>query len=114
MQDCLFCKIASGDIPSAKVYEDEKVFAFKDINPQAQVHLLVVPKEHFSDVLDCADRNEELLGYLYKTAAKVAQEQGIAGDGFRLVTNCGEHGRQSVQHFHIHILGGQKLSGQMG
>ena len=114
MQDCLFCKIASGEIPSVKVYEDRKVLAFKDINPQSKVHLLVIPKEHFSDVLDCAEQNEGLLGYLYKIAAQIAIEQGLSGDGFRLVTNCGEHGRQSVHHFHIHILGGEKLSGQMG
>ena len=113
MADCIFCKIAAGEIPSSKVYEDERVYAFKDINPQAPVHILVTPKEHMATVLECAEREDDLLGHLMKVASRIAKEQGLAENGFRLVTNCGKHGAQSVNHLHIHILGGRQLGEQM-
>ena len=113
MADCIFCKIAAGEIPSSKVYEDERVYAFKDINPQAPVHILVTPKEHMANVLECAEREDDLLGHLMKVASRIAREQGLAENGFRLVTNCGKHGAQSVNHLHIHILGGRQLGEQM-
>ena len=114
MNDCLFCKIAEGTIPSTKVYEDEHVYAFLDIAPQAKMHALVIPKQHVANVLECAALEDDLLAHLMSTAAMIAHEQGIADGGFRLVTNCGENARQSVDHFHIHILGGEKLSEKMG
>lgn len=114
MQDCLFCQIGSGQIPSDKVYEDEFCYAFRDINPQAPTHILIIPKAHMGSVLECAGRDDGLLGRLFATAVRIATEQGLDKDGFRLVTNCGEHGAQSVHHFHIHLLGGRQLSGQMG
>lgn len=114
MQDCLFCKIAAGQIPSGKVYEDEICYAFRDINPQAPTHILIIPKEHMANVVECAGRTDGLLGRLFQAAARIAQDQGLDEKGFRLVTNCGEYGAQSVHHFHIHLLGGRQLSGQMG
>lgn len=113
MQDCLFCKIIAGQIPSDKVYEDEICYAFRDISPQAPTHILIVPKEHMANVVECAGRADDLLGRLFKAAAHIAGQQGLTEKGFRLVTNCGEHGAQSVHHFHIHLLGGRQLSGQM-
>ncbi len=113
MDDCLFCKIIRGDIPSSKVFEDEKVYAFKDINPQAPTHVLVVPKEHFSDVSDISAKDSALCGYIFQKCAQIASEQGLE-NGFRLITNCGEDGCQSVKHFHVHILGGTKLTDKMG
>lgn len=114
MEDCIFCKIAAGQIPSGKVYEDDRCFAFRDINPQAPVHILIIPKEHMAGAVECARREDDLMGYLFKTAAKIAVEQGLDKSGFRLITNYGEHGAQTVRHFHIHLLGGRQLQGEMG
>ena len=111
MDDCLFCKIIAGKIPSAKVFENDKVFAFKDINPQAPVHVLIVPKTHVANVLEGVEAGvtEDVL----KAAAQIAREQGLAENGFRLITNCGRDGAQSVQHLHFHLLGGKQLSETM-
>jgi len=114
MSNCIFCKIVKGEIPCTKIYEDEDILAFQDINPQAPTHILVVPKEHMPDVLACGEREDDLMGKLFKRAAAIAREQGIDETGFRLVTNCGEHGAQSVNHFHIHLLGGRQLGERMG
>lgn len=114
MADCLFCKIISGEIPSTKVYEDEFVYAFKDINPLAPVHILVIPKEHISGASEITAENSGVVSKIFEAAAKIAKEQGIAEDGFRIVTNCGENGCQSVHHLHFHILGGRKLEVTMG
>ena len=114
MDNCLFCKIASGEIGSTKVFEDDICMAFLDINPQAKEHILVIPKTHYTNVYTCAEGDCVLLGKLFARAAKIAEEQGMGQSGFRLVTNCGPDAQQSVDHFHIHILGGQPLSGQMG
>ncbi len=114
MNDCLFCKIVAGDIPSTKVFEDDLCYAFEDINPQAKRHIVLIPKEHMPNFLACADRNDDLIGHLMRAAAKVAHTEGLDQKGFRLATNCGEHAAQSVAHFHIHIMGGSQLSGRMG
>lgn len=113
MGDCIFCKIIAGDIPSNKVYEDELVYAFRDINPQASVHILVAPKEHMKDMAECATRADDLAGHIMKVCVKIAENEGLV-NGFRLVTNKGEDGRQSVGHLHVHILGGGQLSEKMG
>ena len=108
--DCLFCKIIAGDIPCGKVYEDEKVFAFRDINPQAPVHVLLVPKKHMSNILEC---DSETAAALVNAIGKVAEMEGVEKDGFRIVSNCGKNGCQSVGHLHIHLLGGAQLTEKM-
>lgn len=114
MEDCLFCKIIAGGIPSTKVYEDEFVYAFKDINPLAPVHVLVVPKTHISGADKIDGENSSYVAHIFEAAAKIAKEQGIAEGGYRVVTNVGENGCQSVKHLHFHILGGRKLDVTMG
>lgn len=109
--DCLFCKIIAGEIPSAKVYEDEYVYAFCDINPQAPVHVLVVPKKHMANVLEC---DCETAAHLTRAIGVIAAQEGVDKTGFRALTNCGDDGCQSVKHLHVHILGGKKLSENMG
>lgn len=106
MENCLFCRIVSGEIPSSKVYEDEKVLAFHDIDPQAPVHVLVIPKQHFDSILD-ADAG--IVGYMQTIVAKLAKAFGIDESGFRLVVNTGKDGQQSVKHLHMHILGGRSM-----
>jgi histidine triad (HIT) family protein len=113
MDNCLFCKIIRGEIPSTKVYEDESVYAFRDINPQAPVHVLVVPKKHYKNVSECAGNDPALAGEILKKCALIAQSEGLA-NGFRLITNNGPDACQSVEHMHVHILGGAKLTDKMG
>ena len=113
MCDCLFCKIIEGTIPSTKVYEDDKVYAFRDINPQAPVHVLVVPKKHYENVTECATNDPELAGYVLKKCAEIAKSEGLV-NGFRLITNNGDDACQSVHHMHVHVLGGTKLTEKMG
>ena len=112
MADCLFCKIIAGDIPSAKVYEDEKVYAFRDINPQAPTHVLVIPKQHVTGMsgIDAAD--DALLAACLRACKKVAELESL-GNGFRVVSNCGDDACQSVHHLHFHVLGGRKLTENM-
>lgn len=107
--DCVFCGIISGDIPSDKVYESENVLAFRDINPMAPVHILIVPKKHIggADALD--EGNVGVVSEIMLTARMLAEKEGLK-DGWRLVTNVGEHGGQTVKHLHFHLLGGKKLS----
>lgn len=109
--DCLFCKIVAGDIPADKVYEDEQVLAFKDISPQAPTHILVIPKQHIATVNDLAEEHSALIGHMVLSAKKIAKEQGLADDGYRLIMNCNEQGGQTVYHIHLHILGGRQLRG---
>jgi histidine triad (HIT) family protein len=109
MEDCLFCKIIKGEIPSIKVYEDEKTLCFKDINPEAPVHLLVIPKKHISSLNDLTGSDEEIIGHIFMVIKKIAKEQGIADSGYRVVSNCNEDGGQTVPHVHFHVLGGKKL-----
>ncbi len=107
MYDCLFCKIIAGEIPSNKIYEDEDVFAFHDIEAQAPHHFLVIPKIHISTLNDADDAH--LLGKLTLTASKIAKDLGFADDGYRVAMNCNEQGGQSVYHIHLHCLGGRQL-----
>ena len=112
MENCLFCKIAAGIIPSTKVYEDEQVYAFRDIAPQAPTHILVIPKAHISGMSEVSDENAALVGHCLAVAAKVAKAEGLT-NGYRIVSNCGDDAGQTVHHLHFHILGGKKLSEQM-
>ncbi|MBE5807309.1 MAG: histidine triad nucleotide-binding protein [Clostridiales bacterium] len=105
--DCLFCRIIAGEIPSTKVYEDENVYAFRDINPQAPVHVLVLPKKHMANILEA---DGATMAQLTEGIKRVADIEGLSKDGFRIVSNCGRNGCQSVEHLHIHVLGGAKLS----
>ncbi len=109
--DCLFCKIIAGEIPCTKVYEDEKVFAFRDINPQAPVHVLIVPKKHMRNVLEC---DAETAAALTEAVGRIARQEGVDESGFRILSNCGKNGCQSVEHLHVHLLGGTQLSEKMG
>ena len=113
MDGCLFCKIAAGEIPSAKVYEDEHVLAFRDIAPQAPVHVLVIPKRHVSGWYDAQGESDAALAKLVRTAATVAKLEGVVESGFRVVSNCGKDAQQSVAHLHLHVLGGREMSGEM-
>lgn len=106
MENCIFCKIIAGEIPSKCVYEDEKVFAFYDIEPQAPVHVLIVPKRHFANILEA---DGETIAKMHAAAAQLANRLGIAEKGFRLVINTGEDGQQSVKHLHMHLLGGRSM-----
>ena len=111
MSDCLFCKIIAGEIPGNAVFENDKVYAFRDINPQAPVHVLVVPKKHMDNVLQC---DAETAAALTDAVQKIAASEGVAESGFRLVSNCGRDGAQSVNHLHIHLMGGRQLPERMG
>ena len=109
MSDCLFCKIVAGDIPSSKVYEDEKVYAFLDIDPQAPTHIIVVPKEHISSANEIAENNCAVVGHIFSVISKIAKDMGFDKDGYRVVNNCGENGGQTVGHIHFHVLAGRLL-----
>lgn len=113
MNDCLFCKIAAGEIPSTKVYEDETVLAFRDIAPQAPTHVLVIPKKHVSGWADAAGEDDAALAHLWRVAAAVAKSEGIVESGFRIVSNCGADAQQTVKHLHLHVLGGNAMAGEM-
>lgn len=109
---CIFCKIIAGDIPSTKVYEDETVYAFRDINPQAPVHILVVPKEHMESVAEITPANSAVVGHIFEVIAEIARKEGL-NNGYRVVSNCGADAGQTVGHLHFHILGGKALSLEM-
>lgn len=111
--DCLFCRIIAGEIPSAKVYEDERVYAFRDINPQAPVHILVVPKAHIASADEITADNSDAVAAIFTAIPKIAAAEGLT-NGYRVITNIGEDGCQSVRHMHFHILGGKKLPESMG
>ena len=110
--DCLFCKIIAGDIPSAKVYEDELVYAFRDIAPQAPTHILVVPKAHIPSVDGITAENSAVVAHIFEVIPEIAKADGLSG-GYRVVSNCGADAGQTVHHLHFHILGGQTLALQM-
>lgn len=109
MSDCLFCKIAKGEIPSTKVYEDEHLFAFKDISPVAPEHIVVIPKVHFASLNEVTDETSNILGHLMKQIPVIAESAGIKESGYRVVNNCGVDGGQTVYHIHYHLLGGRNL-----
>ena len=112
MENCLFCKIVAGDIPSSKVYEDETVLAFRDIAPQAPTHILVIPKAHIGSVAEITAENSGVVAHIFEVIAKVAAQEGLEG-GYRVVSNCGGHAGQTVHHLHFHILGGKQLALEM-
>lgn len=107
---CLFCRIVAGEIPAAKVYEDDQLLAFNDINPQAPMHVLVVPKIHVATANDLSAEHEELVGSMVRRAAAIARERGYDGSGFRTVINCNAQAGQSVFHLHLHVLGGRPMT----
>jgi histidine triad (HIT) family protein len=107
---CLFCKIIAGEIPATKVYEDDRLFAFNDINPQAPMHVLIVPKKHVATVNDLTTAEDDLVGAMVRTAAKVARERGLDGPGYRTVFNCNAQAGQTVFHIHLHVLGGRVMT----
>lgn len=111
--DCLFCKIINGDIPSAKVYEDETVFAFRDIEPQAPVHILIIPKQHIKSAAEITYENSAVVAHIFEVAAKIAEDEGLT-DGYRIVNNCGDSAGQTVKHLHFHLMGGREFTWPAG
>lgn len=111
--DCIFCKIIKGDIPSSKVYEDECVYAFRDINPQTPVHVLIVPKLHVASADEIDETSSRYVSAIFEAIPKIAKAEGLT-NGYRVITNCGEDGCQSVKHLHFHLMGGRKLPENMG
>ncbi|SDL41515.1 histidine triad nucleotide-binding protein [Halarsenatibacter silvermanii] len=110
MTDCIFCDIASGEMDADVVYEDDRIVAFEDANPQAPVHLLVIPKNHIESLEEVPEDEFDLIADIHKTIQKLARSEGIAESGYRVVNNCGEEGGQTVGHVHFHLLGGRELS----
>lgn len=108
-ENCLFCKIAAGAIPSKTVYEDDVCLAFEDINPQAPVHILIIPRAHIASLDEAQAQHKETLGHLLLSAANIARDRKIAADGYRVVININEHGGQTVFHLHVHLLGGRQF-----
>jgi histidine triad (HIT) family protein len=114
MDDCIFCKIIAGDIPSDILYRDDEVIAFRDANPVAPTHILIVPVEHLVTTQDIPDVNTSLVTNMFTTANRLANQEGITENGYRLVINCGEQGGQVVGHLHMHLIGGRQLSSSLG
>ena len=112
MEDCIFCKIIKGEIPSEKVYEDDEILAFKDINPLAPVHILIIPKKHIETANDLEVVDEAVIGKIFTVIKKLAKENNL-DNGYRIINNCGEDGGQEVKHLHFHLLGGRKLAIQV-
>ncbi len=115
MEDCLFCKIAAGEIPAKMVYEDDDVVAFQDLHPVAEVHILIVPRHHAEDILELAadPAGDQVCAAVLRAVPQVAAKLGVANAGFRLVNNCGEDGGQTIRHVHFHLIGGHRLGPQM-
>ncbi|MBP3938757.1 MAG: histidine triad nucleotide-binding protein [Clostridia bacterium] len=111
--DCLFCKIINGDIPSSKVYEDDTVFAFRDIEPQAPVHILIIPKIHIKSAAEITPENSSVVAHIFEVAAKIAESEGLT-DGYRIVNNCGDSAGQTVKHLHFHLMGGREFTWPAG
>ena len=109
MEDCIFCKIIRGEIPSTKVYEDDEILAFNDVNPAAPIHILVIPKKHIDSLVDMKPEDEKLVGKIYGVINKIAEREGFKDEGFRVIVNCGKNGGQEVMHLHFHILAGKQL-----
>ena len=109
MEDCVFCKIIKGEIPTEKVYETDEILAFKDIHPAAPIHILVVPKKHISMLTDLKPEDEALIGKIYTTINEIAEQEGFKKQGYRVIANCGKDSGQEVMHIHFHMLGGKKL-----
>ena len=111
--DCLFCKIINGEIPSSKVYEDDTVFAFRDIEPQAPTHILIIPKQHIKSAAEIDESNSAVISHILEVAAKIAKQEGL-DDGFRIVNNCGDIAGQTVKHLHFHLMGGREFTWPAG
>ena len=114
MSDCLFCKIIAGDIPSTIVYENEFVYAFRDIEPQAPEHIIIIPKVHIASANDITAENSKYVAAVFEAVPTIAKELGIAEDGYRVVNNCGENGGQTVHHIHFHLMGGREFDWPAG
>ena len=114
MTDCIFCQIISGDIPSTNVFRDEQVTAFRDLNPAAPTHILLVPNKHIDSVNALATEDEQLIGHLFTTAKQLAAQEGISEGGYRLIINTNPHAGQTVFHIHLHLLGGAPMKHPMG
>lgn len=110
--DCLFCKIINGEIPSTKVYEDDLIYCFKDINPAADTHVLIVPKAHFMDANAISEDNIKYINHIFLKIPSLAKTLGLK-DGYRVITNVGEHGQQSIEHIHFHLIGGEQLKWEL-
>ena len=113
MEDCIFCKIIRKEIPSEIVYEDNDILAFRDIQPAAPIHILVIPKKHISSIMQIEQEDEDVIGKIYSVIQQIAKQEEISEDGFRVIVNCGENGRQQVPHLHFHLIGGKKLGRKM-
>lgn len=109
MEDCLFCKMIKGEVPCNKVYEDEEILAFYDINPAAPIHILVIPKKHISSLAHLEKEDEAIVGKIYGVINQIAEENGFKQDGYRVIVNCGKNGGQEIMHLHFHILAGKEL-----
>jgi len=112
--DCVFCQIVAGEIPADILHRDDRVVAFRDISPQAPVHVLIIPREHISYLSELTGEQSALAGHMFGVANQLARSEGIADSGYRVVVNCGEQGGQLVPHLHMHLLGGRELSDQLG
>ena len=112
--NCIFCQIVAGKIPSEILYQDEKVIAFRDINPQAPIHLVIIPKRHIPSLTHLSEEDLPLIGHMVNAANELAKKEGIAESGYRLVINCGKQGGQLVPHLHMHLIGGRRLSDALG
>jgi histidine triad (HIT) family protein len=114
MNDCIFCKIIAGEIPSEKVFDDQQVTAFRDIHPVAPTHILIIPNKHIASINELTPDDEQLVGHLFTTGKALAKEEGIDESGYRLIINVGPDGGQEVYHLHLHLIGGQKMRHPMG
>ncbi len=114
MSDCLFCKIIAGEIPSDIVFQDEQITAFRDINPVAPTHILIIPNKHIATINDLSTEDEALVGHLFTTAKALAKDEGIAESGYRLIINVNRDGGQEIYHLHLHLIGGQRMRHPMG
>ncbi len=112
--DCIFCKIADGEIPADILHTDEEVIAFRDINPQAPVHIVIIPGEHIATLADLPEEKSVLVGHMVEVANRLAVSEGISESGYRVVINCGQQGGQVVQHLHMHLIGGRQLADSLG
>ena len=110
MEDCIFCKIVKGELPSKKFYEDDEILAFDNINPVAPIHILVIPKKHITSLAHLEKEDEALIGRIYGVINKIAEEQGFKEKGYKVIVNCGKDGGQEVMHLHFHILAGEDLT----
>ncbi|MCI9087489.1 MAG: histidine triad nucleotide-binding protein [Clostridia bacterium] len=109
MEDCIFCKIIKGEIPSEKVYEDDEILAFKDIQPTAPIHILIIPKKHITNLMKVAPEDSKLMGKIVEAMQKVSKQLGVDEKGFRIISNCGPDSGQEVMHLHFHLLAGRKM-----